>query len=71
MIQWLKWWLCRRELEELDRWRIHWSEARQWFGVFPDVGVALDHLHASATGQPSRFTFAVRDDMRRLRAISS
>jgi hypothetical protein len=71
MIAWLKWLLCRRELEELDRWRIGHYECKRWFGQFPDVDIALDQLGALARGEGARFHHDVRDDMRRLRAISS
>lgn len=67
MIAWLKWWLCRDELTELDRWRLSWWEARRWFAEFPDAADALDHMEAEAKGEECDFIDRVRDRMRRRR----
>ena len=66
MIAWLKWKLARDELAELDRWRIHCSEAQRWFAEFPEVAVALDHVQRAAAGDRTSLIHRVRDEMRRL-----
>lgn len=67
MIAWLRWWLCRRELEELDRWHIACWEAERWFGEFPEVALALEHVRAVAQDQQPDFIDRVRKRMRDLR----
>lgn len=50
MINRLKWWIAREEMEELERWRIHCIDLQRWLSQFPDIGDTLFHLEAVARG---------------------
>jgi hypothetical protein len=64
MIEWLKWRIARREMEELEQWRIEWEEHRRWFAEFKSVAVVLDRMKSEVDGQPVRSVSAVRDSLR-------
>lgn len=70
MIRWLVRRLARRELEELERWRVYCDEAERWFAEFPEVALALEHLRKQADGEQVDFINRVREKMRRLRAAA-
>lgn len=70
MIDWLKRLIARQELDELNRWRMHWWEARQFLGENKDVREALDYLRCSAKGyEKTPFIRDVRDRMRERQKI--
>ncbi|MBR8248678.1 hypothetical protein [Burkholderia cenocepacia] len=71
MFEWLKRLVARRELEELDRWRVECVEARRWFAEFPEVAHALDYLAGFAKGVHGGRIDQARERMRNMRAISS
>lgn len=50
MINWLKWRIARKELEELERWRVHCIDLQRYLGEFPDIADTLFHLEAVANG---------------------
>lgn len=60
----LKWWIAPREMAELQRWLVQWTEHRRWFGEFPQAAVVLDHMHAEVSGEPVTSIHAVRNSMR-------
>jgi hypothetical protein len=31
LIEWLKWQIAAKEMQELENWRIEWHEHRRWF----------------------------------------
>lgn len=64
LIEWLKWRVAPKEMEELERWRAQWHEHRRWFAEFPVTAVALDHLKADVDGEPVTKIHALRDDCR-------
>ncbi|WP_175683853.1 hypothetical protein [Burkholderia cenocepacia] len=68
MFEWLKRLVARRELEELDRWRVECVEARRWFGEFPEVSHALDYLAGFAKGTGGGRIDQAREKMRSMRA---
>lgn len=53
MIEWLKWLVAGKELEELERWRVKWEIYRRWLSEFPHVGMALDNMKAEVEGKQS------------------
>lgn len=70
MFEWLKRLVARRELEELDRWRVECVEARRWFAEFPEVAHALDYLAGFAKGTHGGRIDQAREKMRSMRAES-
>lgn len=50
MLRFLKRIVAGKELDELERWRVHWQETRQWLAAFPDAAAALDYLQTRAEG---------------------
>ncbi|KVG33856.1 hypothetical protein [Burkholderia diffusa] len=70
MFEWLKRLVARRELEELDRWRVECVEARRWFAEFPEVSHALDYLAGFAKGTHGGRIDQAREKMRGIRAAS-
>lgn len=56
MINWLKWKLCGKELEELHRYRIKIQEYHQWLCEFPEIKITLENLQIEVKGQESLFT---------------
>lgn len=64
MFEWLKRLVARRELEELDRWRLECVEARRWFAEFPEVAHALDYLAGFAKGTHGGRIDQAREKMR-------
>ncbi|KVL59268.1 hypothetical protein WT01_15685 [Burkholderia cepacia] len=69
MLEWLKRLVARRELEELDRWRVECVEARRWFAEFPEVAHALDYLSGFAKGTHGGRIDQARERMRNIRAF--
>ncbi len=69
MFEWLKRLVARRELEELDRWRVECVEARRWFAEFPEVAHALDYLARFAKGTDGGRIDQARERMRNMRAF--
>lgn len=51
MINWLKWLVAGKEMQELYRWRVKWQEYRRWLAEFDEVGVTLDNLKAEVDGK--------------------
>lgn len=51
MINWLKWLIAGKELQELYRWRVKWQEYRRWLAEFEEVGAALDNLKDEVDGK--------------------
>jgi hypothetical protein len=49
-MNWLKRLVAGKEMDELERWRAHWSAYRQWLAEFDTVGETLDNLYHEATG---------------------
>lgn len=41
LIERIKWWLCRKELERLHRYETHLQQYRQWFGQFDEISIVL------------------------------
>lgn len=64
MLNWLKWLIARKEMQELDRWRVQWEVHRRWLAEFPDAAHALDHMRQEVSGDYQRPIVALRDDMR-------
>lgn len=64
LVEWLKWRVAPKEMEELERWRIQWEEHRRWFAEFPIAAVTLDRLKAKADGEPVTSIHTVRDSCR-------
>lgn len=64
MLEWLKWKIARKEMQELEFWRIHWVETRRWLGEFPDAKDALDHMRQSVDGKIHLPIARLRDNMR-------
>lgn len=56
MLNWIKWKLCGKELEELHRYRIKVQEYRQWLGEFREIALTLDNLDAVVKGEVSVYT---------------
>lgn len=56
MLNWLKWKLCGKELEELHRYRIKVQEYRQWLGEFHEIALTLDNLDTEVKGKVSIYT---------------
>lgn len=50
LIDFIKNLVCKKELEELNRWRNHWCEHRQWFDNNPSISMVLDNLKDNAVG---------------------
>ena len=50
LIDFIKNLVCKKELEELYRWRNQWSVHRQWFDNNPSISIVLDNLKDSAIG---------------------
>lgn len=71
MMRWLRerlaWLVAGRELAELGRWRVEWSETRRWLAEFDDAADALDHLDRIANGRHHDGLMALRDRMRKRR----
>ncbi len=42
--------VCKKELEELNRWRNQWSVHRIWFDGNPGISMVLDNLKDSVKG---------------------
>lgn len=63
-IEWLKWCVAGREMEELHRWRTYWEESRRWLAEFPDAANALEHLKAQSTGAGGVDIMRTREAMR-------
>ena len=64
LVEWVKWRVAPREMEELERWRIQWEEHRRWFAEFPIAAVTLDHLKAKVEREPVTSIHVVRDSCR-------
>ena len=64
LVEWLKWRVAPKEMEELERWRIQWHEHRRWFAEFPISAVVLDRLKAKVDGDPVSSIHVVRDSCR-------
>ena len=64
MLEQLKWWIARKELVELERWRVQWNEHRRWFAEFPSARAALDNMKAEVEGKPVEGIYAIRDSLR-------
>lgn len=64
LINWLKWKFARKEILELESWRLQWQIHRQWFAEFPVAAVTLDHMKAEVDGEPVTSIMAVRDSCR-------
>lgn len=50
LIDFIKNLVCKKELEELNRWRNQWIDHRQWFDNNPSISIVLDNLKDSAIG---------------------
>ncbi len=64
-MEWLKRLIARKELEELDSWRLQWHEHRRWMAEFGHVALTLDHMKANVDGEPVSSIHIVRDSMRK------
>lgn len=64
MLNWLKWLIARKEMQELDRWRVQWEVHRRWLAEFRDAADALDHLRQEVSGDYQRPIVAIRNGMR-------
>lgn len=51
MREYLKWWLCKKELQELEAWRINWQQYRQWLSEFKIISETLDNMKAEVYGE--------------------
>lgn len=50
---WLKWWICRRELESLHRYRVACAEAARWMAHIEPVALTagwIDSRGQDCTG---------------------
>jgi hypothetical protein len=61
---WIKWRIAKKEMAELEQWRIQWHEHRRWFAEFPEAAAALDHMKANVNGEPVTNIHVVRDSCR-------
>lgn len=68
MLEWLKRLIAGNELDELERWRLHWWETRRWLSEFPDSADALDYLRNSVKGVREFDVARLRENMRKRRA---
>lgn len=66
MLEFLKWLVARKEMAELERWRVEWHEHRRWLAEFPQVGMALDNMKSEVEGKPKAFISDLRERMRSL-----
>lgn len=64
MLNWLKWLIAKKEMHELERWRIEWEQHRRWLAEFPDIANALDHLQQEVSGDYQRGIATLRDGIR-------
>ena len=64
LLEWLKWQIAKKEMAELDRWRIEWHDHRRWFAEFQVTATAFDHLKARVEGEPVTNISTVRDSCR-------
>ena len=54
----------RADIKELDRWRLNWTQARQWLAEFDDAVDALECVKTNADGFSVCPEYKVRDKMR-------
>lgn len=46
LLERMKWFIARKEMEELEQWNLWCHEYHKWLShEFPDVGKTLDSLH--------------------------
>lgn len=64
MLNWIKWKIAPKEMEELERWQVYWRQQRQWLSEFPDVATSLDNLYEEAIGRNPLPVSLLRDRMR-------
>lgn len=64
MLEWLKWKIARKEMQEREFWHMYWEETRRWLAEFQDAKDALDHLRQSVDGQKHLPIERLRDNMR-------
>ena len=41
--------VCKKELEELNRWRNEWSDHRAWFAEYREISMVLDNIQNNVT----------------------
>ena len=41
--------VCKKELEELNRWRNEWSDHRAWFAEHCEISMVLDNIQNNVT----------------------
>lgn len=44
MREWLLWLIGRKEMVELQRWRVKHELYSRWLGIYPEVAIALDAI---------------------------
>ena len=49
IIETIKKLVCKKELEELNRWRNQWGEHRAWFDGNPGISMVLDNIRNNVT----------------------
>ena len=65
MLEWLKWRIAYKEMQELQNWRMEWHQHRRWFAEFPIAGFVLDRMQAKIDGEPLNSISDARDSWRK------
>ena len=60
-INWLKWKIAGKELEELHRWRCKTDEYWRWLAEFYPIALTLENLREEVAGRPLNICYPPGD----------